>query len=563
MLQFTKLKILFTLLSIILKFNILFAQDSLPVNYFRSPVASKFIVTSNFGEIRPNHFHTGFDIFTNRRSGENIYAVADGYISRIKIKASGYGNALYITHPNGYVSVYAHLSKFKKEIEDYVFKIQHEKEEFALNLYPLPDMFKVKKGEVVAKSGNTGTSFGAHLHFEIREELSEDPINLFLLGYKVKDDISPKIFSIYAYNIDNGKIIRRNSFKYYKGQTIKVFGKIAFGIEAYDFLNDRRKPTGLYNVEIHVDDSLIFSYKLDKISFYENRYLNSFIDYYLRKKTGKKVSKCFIEPNNKLSIYEDSTKTGIYNFSDNKLHKIKLIAKDIYDNKTILKFNIKSDSLFKIDRAKENNIQTKIHCKKKNFFYTDKIKLIFHLNTIYRDIKLNYYTSKNKYSKYSDLHHVHNPFVPVHNKISIAIKTKKLNNSLKNKALIAELKPHGRIKGIGGEWNGGFVEAKIKNFGIFFVTIDTISPKIKIVNFNSRNKSNKIIKFKIYDNLSGIDTYNGYVDNKWVLFKYDKKNDLIYCNLYKEGLKKGKHNLKLVIEDFKGNKKIFKSYFIF
>jgi len=543
--------------------NTIQAQNKIPVDYFRSPVDSKLIVTSNFGEIRPNHFHTGFDIFTKRRSGENIYAVADGYISRIKIKASGYGNALYITHPNGYVSVYAHLSKFKKVVEDYVFKIQHEKEEFELNLYPLPNMFKIKKGDIIAKSGNTGTSFGAHLHFEIREKESENPINLFLLGYNIKDNLPPKIFSIYTYNIDNGKIIRRNSFKYYKDITVKAFGNIAFGIEGFDFNNARNKPTGLYNVDLLVDDSLMFSYKLDMVSFYENRALNSFIDYYLKLKEGKKVTKCFIEPNNNLCIYKNKQKNGILNFSDNKIHKIKIIAKDNYKNTSILKFNVKSDSLFKIKKEIKNDIQKKINCKKKNFFYTDKIKLTFHFNTLYRDINLNYYISKNKYSKYSDLHHIHNSYVPVHNKISIAIKAKNIDNSLKNKALIAELKPNGRLKSIGGEWNNGFVESKFKSFGNFLIAVDTIAPLIKIVNFNSRNKSNRIIKFKIYDNLSGTKTFNGFVDGKWVLFKYDAKNNLIYCNLDKEKLKKGKHNLKLIVEDAKKNKKIFKSYFIF
>ncbi len=556
------LKFLFFIILFVINTNFLLAQKKYPTNYFRSPVGTKLIVTSNFGEIRPNHFHTGFDIFTNRRSGENIYAVADGYVSRIKIKASGYGNALYITHPNGYVSVYAHLSKFKKELEDYVFKIQHEKEEFAVNLYPLPNKFKIKKGEIIAKSGNTGTSFGAHLHFEIREELSEKPINLFLLGYNIKDDLPPKISSIYIYNIENGKIVRRNLFQYYKGKTIKAFGKIAFGIEAFDYNNARNRPTGLYNASVFVDDSLIFSYKLNNVSFYQNRALNSFIDYYLKKTKGKKITKCFIEPNNNLCIYENKRKNGIFNFSDNKIHKIKIIANDNYDNKKMLEFYIKSDASFNLKNEAKNNTQKKIYCKKKNFFQTNNIKVIFHLNTLYHDINLNYYTSKNKNSKYSQLHHVHNRYVPIHNKISIAIKAKNISKALQNKALIAELKPNGRFKSVGGEWNNGFVETKIRSFGDFFIAVDTISPQIKIVSFD-KNKSNRTIKFKIYDNLSGIDTYNGYIDGKWVLFQYDAKNNLIYCNLYKEKLKKGKHNLKLIIEDGKKNKKIFKSSFIF
>ncbi|MBN2758330.1 MAG: M23 family metallopeptidase, partial [Bacteroidales bacterium] len=492
------------------------------------------------------------------------YAVADGYISRIMVSASGYGKALYVNHPNGYVSVYAHLSRFKKDVEDYIFKYQHDNEEFEINLYPLPNQFKIKKSEIIAKSGNSGRSFGAHLHFEIRETQSEKPINPLLLNFNIEDTIAPKIFSIYMYNFEgeNGSemIIDKKNIN---GNIIKVFGKIGFGIEAFDFINGRNSATGLYNIDLFVDDSLIFSYTLNKISFFENRYLNIFIDYSERKGTGKKISKCFIEPNNNLSIYEKNKNNGIYDFSDLKTHSVKILAKDVSGNNSSINFNVESDSSFKIKDKKNYHNLKKIYFSKKNFYFTDKIKIIFHLNTLYSDIYLNYYSSKNKFSKYSDIHNIHDSYIALHNKITIAIKPDNLEHGLRKKALIVKLKENNKLEAFDSRWKDGFIETNTSYFGKYFVSIDTIAPKIKSINFNKKNKQNKIIKFKIRDNLSGIETYKGYIDKKWVLFEYDKKTNTIYCNLDKENLKKGKHILKLIVKDKKGNESIFKSNFIY
>jgi len=174
----------------------LFAQKKYPQNYFRSPIDFKIQIAGNFGELRNNHFHAGLDILTGGKVGKNIYTIADGYVSRINISSGGYGNALYVTHPNGYVSVYGHLKSFKKELEIYLDSVQHSKQQFAMNLYPLPDKFPVKKGEIIAFSGNSGRSSGPHLHFEIRERESEEPVNPFLFGIGPKDNVSPRFFSV-------------------------------------------------------------------------------------------------------------------------------------------------------------------------------------------------------------------------------------------------------------------------------------------------------------------------------------------------------------------------------
>ncbi len=559
-----------TLLFIYMMFQLsLTAQHEYPLNYFRSPIDFKLQIAGNFGELRSNHFHTGLDILTEGVEGKKVYSIADGYISRINVSGGGYGNALYITHPNGYVSVYGHLKSFRKDIAAYLDSVQHARKEFAMNLYPTPGKFPVKKGDVVAYSGNSGRSSGPHIHFEIRERDSEEPVNPFLFGIRVKDDVVPRIFSLTRYNfadtIDWDRVAKKTyTFKSINGKTIKTNGNTGFGIELQDYTTGRHNRNGIYHLIMSIDDTVYFEVKFDKLSFFTNRYINSYIDYEKYLNNGKRISKCFVEPNNRWEYYIVKKNHGIYNFNDDSTHRVKIKALDFYGNKKTLRFNVVRDTtkIYYLPTDK-NNISQRLYCRKENFFDSPELKVTFHRNSLLYDLNFYYFATEPKFKAYSKIHHIHKESTPLFNKISIAIKADSLPENLQEKALIAKITKSGKLSSAGGKYLDGYLITKVNSFGKYVITVDTVKPRIIPLSLSKSTIVARNIRFKITDDLSGIKSFNGYIDNQWVLFTYDAKYRLIQCDLANENIRKGKHELVLKVSDNSGNIETFKSIFTY
>jgi hypothetical protein len=547
---------------------LLFAQIKYPVNYFMSPLAGKNTISSNFCEIRPNHFHTGFDYQTKLKAGINIYAVGDGFISRIKVSPRGYGNTVYITHPNGFVSVYAHLSKFDSRISEYVSKIQHDTQQFEFDNFLYPGAYPVKKGQIIGKSGNSGSSYGAHLHFELRDAITEEPINPLFFNFHLTDTQAPRILGLYVYQFNpdykDFKFVQKEFYKNMSDLKINAFGPIGFGVEIHDYmLKGSRIKFGVYQIELFIDDSLVYSNKMERISFDEARYINSFIDYEVYREKGIKVSKCYVEPNNKLRIYQTKG-NGIYDFSDGKLHRVKIVGTDFKGNAGSFDFYVQSDSSIAIPEPAKGMSVQEINCRRANEYSTDSFHISFPENTFFYNFYFKYSYSKVGLRNYSDYHHIHNQYVPLNNNAHISIKPFPIPENLKNKALIVGIDRYHRLYSAGGNWNGDYIETDIDEFGTYYVTVDTICPTIEPI---SLKKSNILISnwlhFEIEDNLSGIADYYAYIDDSWVLFTYDEKNKLISCYLPSENILKGEHNLVIWVRDKLGNIGTFESKFIY
>src|SRR4030042_6440931 len=247
------------------------AQQPLTVKSFAPPLDIPLLLTSNYGEIREVHFHAGIDILAD--PGRKVYAVKEGYISRIGVTLKGYGKALYITHPDGYTSLYGHLNEFLPEIEKYVKDQQYQKRKYVVNLYPPAGKFHVQQGQFIALSGNTGYSFGPHLHFELRDSRGEIPLNVLKLGFPVVDNRRPRIKCLGIYPLDlqsqvadsGVKIIiplkGNNGNEIVLSDPISVWGNIGFGIETYDFLDGRDNACSPFSVSLLVDDNLINSFE--------------------------------------------------------------------------------------------------------------------------------------------------------------------------------------------------------------------------------------------------------------------------------------------------------------
>jgi len=545
-----------------------------PQNYFRSPVDFDITLAGNFAELRNNHFHSGIDIRTFT-TGKKVYAIAAGFVSRIKISAGGYGKAIYIDHPNGYTSVYAHLDHFNTNIEEFVKSYQYKNKTFEFDLNLKKDQFSIKKGSIVAYSGNTGSSAGPHLHFEIRDTESEHPLNPLLFGFKIKDTTPPKIFNFYAYPLDSSSNVNgfnsRQVFPvtYYKNAyhlkgdpKIKLLGNIGFALETNDYMDNTWGKCGVFDVKMKINDTLISSYSFEEFSFEESRYINSHMDYELNVSQKKRIHKTFKEPNNKLSIYSKMKNNGIFHFNKGARYIIDFLISDANQNKSKLRIYARGNETEKI--FPKGAFEVLMNYEKENIFKKKDIELKFPKNSFYSTIPFTYSVEKD--SNYiSDIHSIHSENIPVHTYYTISIKPRYVPIGKSDKLFIARINKNGKIVNEGGVYFNSSVKTKSKYFGKFAVAIDTIPPKIKArTNFKLNSLSGqKSIRFTISDRLSGIESYNGFIDGKWVLFEYDAKNDrLFYVFDRKRLISKKKHELKVKLTDKRGNDKIFITNFI-
>lgn len=541
-----------------------------PQNYFIPPLVGSNIITNNFGQIRPNHFHAGVDIKT-RKIGIPIVATADGYVSRIRISKYGYGRALYVTHPNGYKTVYGHLSKFSPEIEIYAKKVQLEKQSFEFAIYPDSSFFKVKQGDIIAYSGNTGRSSGPHLHYEIREALKDVPINPELTGLYVADKYSPKLTKVIIYPIDkNSKINGVNSRqilnadcksnKCFLNKTIIVNGKIGFGANAYDLISTTGRKQAVYSARILMDGKQIFEYNINKVSFYESRGINSFLDYYERQKTGNKYQKYYIEPGNYLGIYNWEYGNGVIELQDYNTHKIQIILEDIKHNKFSVSLKIKKGKTPSVLQKKHS--EKKVYFDKDFFFVQNDFRMIIQKNSLYKNID-NLYYKEYKSSKYyySKVYSVQNKYTALSSPILISIKGDKVSEDNLEKGVILHISDKGRVTPLKTNYINGFYSAKSKYFGKFALTIDNVRPTIKVLTNFSSTKKLSVIKFKITDNLSGIKKLYATIDNKFVLLKYDKRYKVYYYKLAQNIKNNSNHEIILEVFDKKNNKAVYKTVF--
>ncbi|PKP34221.1 MAG: M23 family peptidase [Bacteroidetes bacterium HGW-Bacteroidetes-17] len=559
------------LLSFFLYMN-LSAQQKYPTDYFGSPVEFRILLSGTFGELRSSHFHSGIDIKTQGVEGKNIHAVADGYISRISVAGTGFGKALYVSHPNGYTSVYGHLSAFSDSIGIYVKSQQYKKEQFTVNLYPPRDMFVVKKGEIIAKSGNSGGSDGAHLHFEIRDSRNEIPINPLLFGFKVKDLTRPRILGLRFYPVKESSSVNYRqklldvevngwglNHKITKYDTLQVSGKIGFGINVYDMQDDSNNKNGVYSIQLWIDSTLVYSHHLEKFSFDETKYINSFIDYAEFIQHKKRYQRSIIDPGNRLSIYDEVLDQGTYNFTDSSYHKLKYELKDAAGNISQLTGVLKSNPPKKSNEDEVTDKEGWFVYNSENKFETDSIKLDFDKGTFYRSFKFDYQKDKAPKGSYSALHKIHTENFPVHKSYEIKMAANKLPKQLHGKALIAQLNKDG-VKAVGGFFTDGFVVGKASNFGNFMVVVDTIRPKITPLNIhNGKNIATfRFINFLIKDELSGIRSYRATLNNQWILMDYDPKNDKLSYQI-DDRMKKGKNQFRLEVKDAKDNTAVYEA----
>lgn len=536
---------------------------------YHPPLDSRLLLSGTFGELRSNHFHTGIDLKTKGVEGLPIYAIEKGYISRIKVSSFGYGKALYISHPDGNTSVYAHLKNFSVKIDSLVQKEHYNRESFEINIYPKENEIIINKGEVIALSGNSGSSAGAHLHFEIRDTYSEKPLNPLDFNFKVLDNLAPVIKKIKILDLTNplkeiGNIVKVNKKekKYHLEGPIKVSEKIGVAINTYDISNDCYNKNGVNSIKLFLDSTLIYELVMDKLDFSTNKYINAHIDFREKKENKSKYHKCYKLPHNKLNNYKTLVNNGFIKLKDTNIHNLLLEASDSYGNISRLTFEIQLDTIkSEIIKNDIDTMETKYFSwLKENYFKTNNFSIEVPQKSLYQSINFEFQRKDSIKGLMSQIYMCHHDFIPMHKKALISIKAQ-INDKLRDKAYIAKI-VNNKFYYIGGKWKNSYLTSKISEFGNYAIAIDTIKPEIRGVNIYPGKilKKQKTLKCTISDKDSGIKKYNATLNNEWILMSYDHKTKLLKYN-FDDKIKKGKNILEIKVEDQRNNINIYYAEF--
>jgi len=532
------------------------AQTEKPI----SPMDIPLLLSGNFGELRSNHFHSGVDFKTQGRTGIAVKSVWEGYISRIGVSPYGYGRVVYIDHPNGLTSVYAHLDRFSSKIQEAVIDSMYQREAFQMNLFFSPEDFPLKQGDVFAYSGNTGSSGGPHVHFEFRETETERPIDpLPYYKDKIKDTRSPDIQGIMLFPINeegiiNGKVSKQTVplvAKKGTNTTPTAWGKIGIGVKAYDKMDNVNNIFGVYEIILYLDGEEIYHSLMDGFSFDDTRYLNTYVDWEEWIENKSFYMKSFTDPGNYLGINRHIS-NGVIDIEEERLYNFEYVLKDVYGNMSRRSFSV---------QGKESAIpqkQDKEVCfaYNKNNIYEDKgIELDIPRRRLYTTECMDIDTVSG-YTAYAPLYKL-GARLPLHTYCPI------------NLAITSDLYPDSSKYGIvqiykdkktwlGGEYKNGKVMGRIRELGSFSVMIDNTPPVISPVG-EAKWKINKKISFKITDDLSGIKTYKGTLDGDFIPFELDAKRNSLFYVYDPKRVPSGSYNLELIVTDGAGNSRTYTS----
>jgi hypothetical protein len=556
------------LIFILLISNSLISQNNLFKQEITSPLDIPIILSGTYGELRSNHFHSGIDIKTKGIEGLNVYSYANGYVSRIKISHGGYGKALYIKHPDGTTTVYGHLKKFSSKIEKIVKSKQYKRESYEIEFFPKGNEISVLKKELIAFSGNTGGTNGPHLHFEVRDQ-NQVPVNpLINASIFIEDGIPPLFKKLFYKSYDNNDFyssqtelkIRKVSNSLYISDTLKSIGKTGIGIVAFDKHNLANNNNGLFKIETSFNNQNLLEILFDSISFDETKHINTFIDYSFFKNHEIRIQKLFVEDNNLLDLYSFKLNNGFITIENKKSYIYEVNLYDANGNNSklivpILGVSVKPEEpLELINRRIELNY---IERDKEYELEFNSVKVSILKETFYNNLFL-----ETKFK--NDTLTIDKDTIPLLKPITIYFNTERYNDSLKDRLFIAKISENNKVASYNYTKNAyDGKKSSTKVLGKYVLKLDTINPSISPIGFKENdwisNFSN--LKIRIQDSESGIRNYNGWINDKWVLFELNTKKGMIVYNFNDKIISEAKNSLRVEVIDNVGNKTEYKTTF--
>lgn len=552
-------------LSSILTFS---AQQNKYTNY-GPPLSIPLVFAANFGELRANHFHMGVDYKTNGAEGVKILAIEDGYVSRVKVSTYGYGKVIYINHPNGITSVYAHCSRFLGDIDSIVSFIQSKEQNFEIDYYPKPNEVIITKGQNIALSGNTGSSTGPHLHFELRDTKTETALNPLVFGYEIKDHKKPSVSHMKIYSVTSEGYIKSNhnfTFNLIPKNNILTSemdvidipisffdstGGIAFSFDVYDPYDLSSNKLGIYGTDLSINGFKFFQTKIDSISFDETRYINSHTDFHEFTINKRDYHKSFKTIHNPLSIYI-TKELGYKKVNIGDTLDVSYVVYDTKQNESLCNFKI---AIVKNEKKYTfKNFENEKCLKPENEYQlTNEEKTVIikvQKGTLYEPEIIQLKTTKNAFS-------FGNKFIPIQKPLQVKVIKSEVDSIALSKYYITV-----NERFLDRIISKDTIISSSKYLGEFKIKQDTIPPLLNQINLTS-NKNIKLshVKWKIYDNDSGLKDYDLFIDNNWNLLEYENKNSTISFRV-PESIK-GLHTLKIIAIDNLGNEMVWESEYNF
>jgi hypothetical protein len=529
----------------------LFPAKNYPTNYFIWPVKSLEAIVANFGELRPNHYHMGLDCRTEGRVNVPILAAASGFIAKIHIDATGFGRTLYVQHPNGFTTVYAHLNDFYPELEAYVVKEQYRLKKWAVDLFPNSADFLVEKGQFIAYSGNTGGSQGPHLHFEIRDTKTDKAVNPLFFGFPIKDEVAPDLIRLAVYDRrystyeQTPRIIglkKVNGVYRLASGNLKVeTDKISFALTAFDRYSGSTNQNGIYGAVVSIDGKEISGFELDNISYDETRNLNAHIDYKTRASGGPWLEHLSPLPGFTQSIYKTAHRTnGIITLNDSLSHQIKITVRDVQGNESNIQFEVKRSE--QIKPYKQAAWGTLFAPGMTNIYEDEQLWIHLPENCLYDTIHFRVTPAPN------NSFILQGNLIPIINYYTVRVKTINLPITDTGKLMMKMI--HGtKEKFRKAHFEQGWAKSNFRDFGTLSLIIDKVPPAVTPL---FKPGQGKRLGFSVVDNTKELESFNAFLDGNWILFTNDKGRN--FYHTLSPNLEKGEHILQIIVTDLSGNK---------